>query len=82
MKKSIFLVMFVLIACYIHAEESKIDTLLDISKKTGRQVNELYEQHKNDPLAGKTWGAEFNFRTPDLIKSNKNVISYTTVSYV
>jgi len=60
MKKSISLVLFFLIACMIHAEDSKIDTLLDISKKTGKQVNELYEQYRNDPLAGKTWGAEFN----------------------
>ena len=60
MKKIIWLIILLLAGSLALAEDSKIDTLLIISKKTGKQVDELYKHYKNDPLAGKTWGIEIN----------------------
>lgn len=60
MKKLICISILILFLSVLNAQEAKIDSLLKISKDTGKQVNELYNQYRNDPLAGKTWGIEFN----------------------
>lgn len=57
------------------AEDTKIDSLLKISKDTGEKVNRLYDQYKNDPLADKTWGVEFNFVRLLTIKDNLATLS-------
>ena len=60
MQKIIILILITLIFSLAFADDTKIDSLMSISKDTGDKVNILYEQYKNDPLADKIWGIEFN----------------------
>jgi hypothetical protein len=59
--KHIFIILVLLIiSIQLRCDESKTDKILERSEETGKKVDTLYEQYKNDPLADKTWGVEFN----------------------
>ena len=75
MKKIILLILLSLICSLALADEAKIDSLLSITKDTGEKVNLLYDQYKNDPLADKTWGVEFNFVRLLTIKDKTTTLS-------
>ncbi|MDP8321656.1 MAG: hypothetical protein RAO94_04825 [Candidatus Stygibacter australis] len=60
MKRLMCFSILILFLSILNAQDAKIDSLLKISKETEKQINELYNQYRNDPLADKTWGVEFN----------------------